>query len=142
MKNTYHTADEANQDKEQFAELLAALNAWPSALRRNGDGLWILRGHPCYASTWGDGKNWQLVVMPEQEISIRQWTAHKKRLAFAELTQDGDQEGCFRLHRLPTAAEAETIRDIIGIRKRVDYTPEELARRQEVGRRLNVAEAR
>jgi hypothetical protein len=143
MKNTYRTADKADRDKAHLIELFEALHASPSVLWRNGDGLWLLRGHPgCYASTWGDGKSWQLVVMPEQEISVRQWTAHKKRLPFAELTQEGDEEGCFRLHRLPTAAEAETIRDIIGIRKRVDYSPEELARRQEVGRLLKVAEPR
>jgi hypothetical protein len=35
----------------------------------------------------------------------------KKRLAFCRLTQDGDDEGCFHLDRLPTKNEAETIRD-------------------------------
>ena len=137
MKNTYRTADEANQDKALLAELLAALNGWPSALRRDDAGLWVLRGRPgCSVSTWGGGKSWQLVVMPVEIISVRQWTAHKKRLSFCELTQDDDQEGCFRLHRLPTPAEAEVIRDIIGIRKRIDLSPEELARRREVGRRF------
>lgn len=141
-KNTYRAADDANRDKVQLAELLAALNGSPSALRRDDAELWILRGRPgCYAATWGDGKSWQLVVAPEEIISVRQWTYHKTRLAFAELTQDGDAEGCFRLHRLPTPAEAETIRDIIGIRKCVELSPEELARRQEQARRLNVAEA-
>ena len=102
MRNTYRTADEANQDKVQLVELLAALNGSPSALRRDGSGAWTLRGRPgCYASTWGDGKSWQLVVTPEQEISSRQWTWFKRRLAFCELTQDGDAEGCFRLHRCP-----------------------------------------
>jgi hypothetical protein len=66
----------------------------------------------------GDGVGWQLVVVPEKEISALQWTWFKKRLAFCELTQDGDSEGCFRLSRLPTPAEAEEVRDIVGIRKR------------------------
>jgi hypothetical protein len=57
------------------------------------------------------------------------------------VTQDAEAEGCFRLHRLPTAAEAEEIRAMIGIRKRMDYSAEELALRQEAGRRLHVAEA-
>src|SRR4029077_18629438 len=106
------------QDKAQLAELLDALNASPSVLRRDETGLWILRGRPgCYVSTWGGGAGWQLVVTPEQEISALQWTWFKKRLAFCELTQDGDSEGCFRLHRLPTPAEAEEVRDIVGIRK-------------------------
>lgn len=141
MVNTYRTADEANQDKALLAELLVALNAWPSALRRDEAGLWVLRGRPgCYVSTWGDGKSWQLVVAPEEIITKWQWTSFKKRLSFCELTQDGDEEGCFRLHRLPTSAETEVIRDIIGIRKRIDYSPEELARRQEAGRRLHLTE--
>src|SRR6476646_250896 len=75
-------------------------------------------------STWGDGAGWQLVVTPEQEISALQWTWFKKRLAFCEVTQDGDSEGCLRLHRLPTPAEAETIRGILGIRKRVELSAE------------------
>ena len=129
LRNTYRTADEANLDKAQLAELREALNAWPSALRRDESGIWILRGRPgCYVATWGDGKSWHIVVAPEEVISVRQWTAHKKRLGFAELTLDDDQEGCFRLHRLPTAEEAEVIRDIVGIRKRRELSPEELAR--------------
>jgi hypothetical protein len=47
-------------------------------------------------------------------ITKQRWTSFKKRLAFCELTQDGDQEGCFRLHGLPTPI---------------------LARRQEIARR-------
>ena len=140
MKNTYRTTDAASQDKAQLAELLDALNASPSTLRRDEGGLWILRGRPgCYVSTWGDGAGWQLVVTPEQEISALQWTWFKKRLAFCEVTQDGDSEGCFRLHRLPTPAEAEIVREILGIRKRVEYSPEELARRQQQGKRLAVS---
>jgi hypothetical protein len=140
MKNTYRSADDASQDKAQLAELCEALNASPSVLRRDETGLWILRGRPgCYVSTWGDGAGWQLVVTPEQEISALQWTWFKKRLAFCEVTQDGDAEGCFRLSRLPSAAEAEIIREILGIRKRVEYSPEERARRQEQGKRLAVS---
>jgi hypothetical protein len=38
------------------------------------------------------------------------WTNTKAEMAFAEITNDGDAEGAFFLDRLPTAAEAETIR--------------------------------
>jgi hypothetical protein len=140
MKNTYPSHEDASRDKANLNLLLEALNASPSALRRDENGLWILRGRPgCYVSTWGDGASWQLAVVPKQEISALQWTWFKKRLAFCELTQDGDSEGCLRLHRLPTPAEAEIIREILGIRKRVEYSPEELARRQEQGKRLAVS---
>ena len=105
-----------------------SLGASPSSLRRDESGLWNLRGRPgCYVSTWGDGATWQLVVAPEQEMSKHAWTWIKKRLACCELTQDGDQEGCFRLHRLPTAGEAGEIRDIIGLRKRIEWSTEQLA---------------
>jgi hypothetical protein len=71
------------------------------------------------------------------ELSKQAWTWVKKRLAFAEVTQDGDCEGVFRLHRLPSFSEAEEIRDVLGIRKRVELAPEELARRQEFSRRMH-----
>ncbi|WP_441256196.1 hypothetical protein AB7Z32_10220 [Bradyrhizobium sp. 482_C4_N1_1] len=80
MINTYRTADEADRDKAQLVELFEALHASPSVLRRNDDGLWTLRGRPgCYISTWGDGKCWQLVVAPEDEISPLQWTGDAGR---------------------------------------------------------------
>jgi len=44
--------------------------------------------------------------------------ADKKRLSFCHLTQNGDEEGCFRLMGLPTAAQAAIIRQVLGIRKR------------------------
>jgi hypothetical protein len=59
--------------------------------------------------------------------SARKWSNIKAKLAFARLTQDGDDEGLFYLDRLPTQAEAESIRDALGIRKRRALTPEALA---------------
>ena len=50
------------------------------------------------------------------------------------MTENGDREGCLRLGRLPSAEEAETIREVLG--KRIELSPEELERRQESGRRL------
>ena len=47
---------------------------------------------------------------------------------FCELTQDCDEEGCLRLRRLPTPAEA-TVMEVLGIRKRAELSPEELAKR-------------
>ena len=49
-------------------------------------------------------------------------------LAFCRVTQDGDDEGCLHLDRLPTAAEAELIREAVEIRKRLHHSPEALAR--------------
>jgi len=51
------------------------------------------------------------IVLPATRTNI------KAQLAFARLTQDGDDEGCFYLDRLFTQAEAGPIRDSLGIRK-------------------------
>ena len=42
--------------------------------------------------------------------SVRRWKNVKKRLAFRWISQDGDDEGCLHLDRLPTAHEADLIR--------------------------------
>jgi hypothetical protein len=136
MKNTYRSTDEASQDKAQLGELLDALNASPSTLRRDDCGLWVLRGARGYCSTWGDDATWQIVMAPEQEMTALRWTWAKRRLSFCEVTQDGDAEGVFRLHQLPTAAEAEEIRSVLGLWKRTEWSPEALARRQQAGRLL------
>jgi hypothetical protein len=57
----------------------------------------------------------QLFVTTE---TARQWTAAKKALQFAEVANDGDTEGAFVLHRLPTPTEAKAIRSYLGIRQR------------------------
>jgi len=38
------------------------------------------------------------------------------------VTQDGDDEGCLRLHQLPTLEQASIIRDVLGIRKRQEIS--------------------
>lgn len=132
------TREEYKQDKVKLVQLVEALNASSSYVHRDECGVWRLRGRPgCYASTWGEEGGWLLVVVPETELSALGWSWAKKRLSFAEVTQDGDNEGCFRLHRLPSSDEAKVIRDILGFRKRIDFSPEELARRKELGRRLH-----
>ena len=50
------------------------------------------------------------------------------RILRGTVTQDGDDEGIIRLDRLPLPAEAEAIRDLIGIRKRRHMTPEALSK--------------
>lgn len=50
--------------------------------------------------------------------------------AVSKFTQDGDDERCLRLHQLPTHEQAEIIRDVLSIRKRMALGPEELERRR------------
>jgi hypothetical protein len=48
------------------------------------------------------------------------WTYAKKALSFAQLTNDGDDEGVLFLGRLPLKSEAEMIRRYCGILKKRD----------------------
>jgi len=60
--------------------------------------------------------------------SPRAWGEVKKKLAFMQVTQDGDTEGVFKLDRLPTEDEAALIRDMLGIRRRPNLSAETLDR--------------
>ena len=40
------------------------------------------------------------------------------------------------MHQLPTVEQTEVIRDVLGIRKRVEFAPEELERRRTLMKRL------
>jgi len=131
--NTYNTMAEAEADRAQQKALLTALNGWGRALRLDECGAWRINGACGSIHTWGDGKGWVLSV---QRRSERQWTYTKRRLAFCTVTQDGDDEGCLRLHQLPTAEQADVIRDVLGIRKRVEFGAEELERRRALMKRL------
>ena len=129
-------AADTDVDRIQQKGLLGALNAWGRALRRDECGAWRIDGKRGSIHTWGDSKTWVLFVAGR---SGRHWTAIKDRLSFSDVTQDGDDEGCLRLHRLPTPEQAAAIRDALGIRKKVEFTPDDLARRRASMTRLSPA---
>jgi hypothetical protein len=112
------------EDKEHLAALLTALDASPGALERpvcrGWIGDWQITGK--HGHVLPDGAGHLLCVTTDE--SPRRWTSVKQQLAFAHLTQDGEDEGCFHLDRLPTTAEAGAIRDCLGIRKRRIVTAE------------------
>jgi hypothetical protein len=101
--------------RSQQMALLSALGGSGRALRRDECGDWAIIGKRGSIHTWGDGKTWVLYTACD---SPRHWTATKKRLAFCEVRQDGDDEGCFRLHQLPSREQAAAIRRAVGIYKR------------------------
>src|SRR5262245_6176448 len=136
IPDTYETSVEAEADRAQQKALLAALIGWDRALRRDECGAWRITGSRGSIHTWGDGKSWVLFVGCR---SATHWTYTKRRLAFCRVTQDGEDEGCLQLQQLPTAEQAEVIRDVLGIRKRVELGPEELERRRALGKRLALA---
>jgi hypothetical protein len=124
---TYDSAADAEADRDQQKALLAALGAWDRALRRDECGAWRINGKHGNIYTWG-GKSWVLYVACR---SRRHWEATKTRLGFCEVTQDCEDEGCVRLHQLPTAEQAVAIREALGIRKRMEFSAEHLERLRE-----------
>lgn len=122
----YENSIDAQQDRDQQRQLLEALGASPRALRRDACGHWTITGSRGSVCTWGDGRSWAIWIGCR---SAQHWTWTKKRLAFCRVTQDGDDEGVLRLHALPTREQAEEIRSVLGIRKRLEYSAEEIERR-------------
>ena len=114
---SYKSKAAATTDRACLARLHAALNAAHNAVRLDECRLWTVRGSRGYVSTWGDGQTWMLAVGSK---TPRHWTFAKQRMAsfpgLAQLTQDGDEEGVFRLMRMPTPEEAAEIRRAVGIR--------------------------
>jgi len=108
--------------RNQLKILLTALDASPLALRLDDCGDWMVTGKLGHVYT--DGAGYLLCV---NGTSPRRWTNVKARLSFCRLTQDGDDEGCLHLDRLPTPTEAALIREALGIRRRRHPSPEVLA---------------
>jgi hypothetical protein len=121
--DTYDSHAEVDRDREQQRSLLVSLGAVDRALRRDECGAWRITGKFGSVHTWGDDKTWVLWVGCRSGLH---WTHTKKRLDFCTVTQDGWDEGCLRLHHLPTPDQAEALRDILGLRKRTEYSAEHL----------------
>jgi hypothetical protein len=111
-------------ERARLETLLAGLDASPRSLRRDSCGDWHIAGK--HGQIFADGKGFLIVV--STDASSRRWNNVKARLSFCRVTRDGDEEGCLRLDRLPTPAEADLIREAVGIRKRLHHSPEALAR--------------
>jgi hypothetical protein len=111
-------------DRAHLEPFLAAVDASPTALERPNCRGWV-----------GDyqisGKHGHVLADPPGFLVYVTGTAQRwkkaKRVLPGMVTQDGDDEGIVRLDRLPTPAEAEAIRDLIGIRKRRHMTAEALS---------------
>jgi hypothetical protein len=124
MGDVYDCEAVADADRAQQRALLVALNGWDRALRRDDCGVWTIIGNTGSIHTW-DSKSWVLFVTCR---SVRHWTSIKKQLSFCAVTMDGDDEGCLRLHQLPTADQASIIRDVIGLQKKRNVSAAERER--------------
>jgi len=115
MAEAYWTSEEQAADKALLLTFLDALDGAQAAMRLDECRLWTIRGRHGYVSTWGDSECFLLFVRCRSPMH---WTYTKRRLDFCLVTQDGDDEGCLRLDRSPTAAEAREIRKALGIHQR------------------------
>jgi hypothetical protein len=139
MGDTYVSAADAETDRARQKALLAAINGWDRALRRDECGAWCINGTRGSVHSWGDGSSWVLHVTGRSALH---WRWLKKRLSFCRVTQDGDDEGCLRLAGLPTSEQAAVIRDALGIRKRMEFAPDDLERRRASMTRLALTASR
>jgi hypothetical protein len=119
-------------DRARLQALLTALGASPAALRRDlhrGEGRKGDYGiHGKLGHVYTDGVGFLLCVTADERTqSARRWTNVKGRLMFCRLTQDGEDEGCLRLDRIPNLAEAVVIRYALGIKRKRQLTPEAAA---------------
>jgi hypothetical protein len=97
-------------------------------LRRDECGDWAIFGNNGHVYAVPEG--YQLMIGCDLEprwSSARGWESAKRRLSFAAVTPDGDDEGALILDRIPTKAEAAEIRAVLGIPKRVELSEGRLA---------------
>jgi hypothetical protein len=134
MHDTYDSAAKSELDRAQQRRFLAALNGWDRALRRDECGCWCILGRTGRIYT-AKFDSWLIFISCH---SRRAWTAVKARLAFCQLRVDGDEEGILKLH-LPTPEQADAIRYVLGLRKRMEFTPDDLERRRASVSRLSPA---
>jgi hypothetical protein len=113
-------------------ELVKALGCRDNALRRDECGDWRIEGHSGHISAVPGSLNrpdtpgFQIYVERE---SVREWSYAQKALKpVADLTNNGDDDGMLFLDRLPTADEAEVIRQYVGVAKKRVLSEEERAR--------------
>lgn len=112
-----------SDDRQRLQALLTALDATPRALRRDPCGTFAIMGKAGHI--FADGLGYLLCVCTGE--LVRRWTGVKSRLRFCRVTQDGDDEGCLHLDRLPTRTEASAIREALGIRQRTHFSAETIA---------------
>jgi hypothetical protein len=103
--------NKAYRDLEMLIELSGSS---PRALTQDGYGKPMMvgtRGH-----VYADRKGFVIYVFAANEG--RRWSRAKRDLVFCTVPQDYEEEGVFRLDRMPTKAEAVLIRETIEARRK------------------------
>ena len=100
------------QVRSRLETLLGVLDASPTALGLDDCGDWAIFGKLGYIYIHGQG----FLFYVTTGESARRWFNVKQRLNFCRLTQDGDDEGCLHLDRLPTKTEpAPSVRRLASV---------------------------
>ena len=127
--DTYNTRAEANKDHFILKTLSGALDISERNIKKDDCKAWHIPGHHGSIYTWADDTlAWVLYIACD---SPRAWTLTKKKLRFLPVTQDGDQEGCFKIEGIPNPEHAKIIREALGLRKKAVFSDETRKRMQE-----------
>jgi hypothetical protein len=114
LGTTYHNILELVQNKERIEQLADALEISRRNLRKDECGQWTVSGKGRHLQTFDD-QSYLLYVVA---YSSRKWGAIKRKAKALgwEVTQDGDDEGCFRFG-LPDAGQSKFLRELLGLRR-------------------------
>jgi hypothetical protein len=122
------------RQRPALLDFAQALGSREGALRRDECGDWRIAGRfgHIYAVPGSLGRP----DTPGFQIFISgsgRWWANAKAAfrPFADLANDGADEGVHFVFRLPIAAEAEVIRHYVGVAKKAEYSDEVLAQKRE-----------
>jgi hypothetical protein len=112
----YHNILELVEDKERITQFADALEISHRNIDKDTCSQWTISGRRGHVQTSGYQSSYLLYVVAH---SNRKWSAIKRKAkAFGwELTQDGDDEGCFRLG-IPDGTQSDYLRALLGLRRR------------------------
>jgi hypothetical protein len=113
----YQNIFELVHDKQRIEQFADALDVSHRNIHKDDCGQWTINGKGSgHLQTWDDQSTYLLYVIA---YSGRKWGAIKRKAKSLgwQMTQDGDEEGCFRL-ALPDEVESDFLRSLLGLRRR------------------------
>jgi hypothetical protein len=117
-------------DRNVLLDLAKALSISQGKLKQDACGDWNIFARRGHIST-----DLSCFYAYLQLGSRRRWEFAKRTLSFIPVTQDGDNEGIFKICEMPTVEQATAIRKVFGMRKVTTLTEQQ---REIISRRLNL----
>lgn len=112
-----------NEPKARIVAIAEALDVSARSVRNDPCGDPRITGRDGHV--YADGADFLIVCHPGRTAT--RWHNIQRNLSFCHVTQDGDDEGCLQLDRLPNEREAEEIRAAIHVRRKVHLSADETA---------------